>query len=164
MKSIEQRRSIYNDGDPQTDMKPSLGADGETIQKGDFHTLDNNLNNDNYGAKERTAAISGVGFNWKQFELEEPNYLSHLCWRGQNPIDNYNALSDCGFIACTDNQLQVFHLCHSIDHDEDSQNLTFSHLQTIDAYESKVVNMCTMVDYDHVVTCSREPVIKMFNI
>jgi hypothetical protein len=50
---------------------------------------------------------------------------------------------------------------HSVDHDTDGRNLSFAHLQTIEAH-SKVVNMCCMLDYNNVITCSREPDIKMF--
>ena len=55
------------------------------------------------------------------------------------------------------------HVTHAVDHDSDRQNLQIDLLQSIECH-SKVVNMCAMVDYDRVVTCSREPIIKMWNL
>ena len=55
------------------------------------------------------------------------------------------------------------HVTHAVDHDTDRTNLQIDLLQSIECH-SKVVNMCCMVDYDRVVTCSREPVIKLWNL
>lgn len=55
------------------------------------------------------------------------------------------------------------HVTHAVDHDTDKTNLQIDLLQSITCH-SKVVNMCTMLDYDRVVTCSREPVIKLWNL
>ena len=55
------------------------------------------------------------------------------------------------------------HVTHAVDHDSDRTNLQIDLLQTIDCH-SKVVNMCSMLDYDRVVTCSREPIIKLWSL
>ena len=52
---------------------------------------------------------------------------------------------------------------HAVDHDTDSRNLSFDVLQSVPCH-TKIVNMCTMYDYDRVITCSREPIIKMHDL
>lgn len=68
-----------------------------------------------------------------------------------------------GFITVADNSIHVMHVTHAVDHDSDRTNLQIDLLQSIECH-TKVVNMCCMVDYDRVVTCSREPIIKMWNL
>ena len=68
-----------------------------------------------------------------------------------------------GFITVADNSIHVMHVTHAVDHDSDSMNLQIDLLQTIECH-SKVVNMCSMLDYDRVVTCSREPIIKLWSL
>ena len=91
--------------------------------------------------------------------------MSHLCWRGPNPNDN--AQISNGFIACTDESIQLFHVSYSVDHDSETdvqkQTIDLNHFQTIQCHP-KVVNMCTMLDYNRVITCSRDPVIKLWNV
>ena len=55
------------------------------------------------------------------------------------------------------------HVTHAVDHDTDKSNLQIDLLQSIECH-SKVVNMCCMVDYDRVLTCSREPVVKLWGL
>ena len=55
------------------------------------------------------------------------------------------------------------HVTHAVDHDMDSENLQIDLLQSIECH-SKPVNMCVMVDYDRVLTCSREPTIKLWSL
>ena len=60
--------------------------------------------------------------------------------------------------------MHVFHIANSVDDHENPQNLTFNCLQTLEDCHDKVVNECAMLDYDRVVTCSREPIVKIFDI
>lgn len=55
------------------------------------------------------------------------------------------------------------HVTHAVDHDSDSQNMQIDLLQSIECH-AKPVNMCVMVDYDRVLTCSREPTIKLWSL
>jgi len=101
-------------------------------------------------------------FSWTRFELEAPDFVTYLCWRGVNPIENYNNQSN-GFLVCAEESVHVFHITHAVDHDTDKKNLSLELLQSIKAHD-KSVNMCTMLDYDRFFSCSRDPVIKLFNL
>ena len=68
-----------------------------------------------------------------------------------------------GFITVADNFIHVMHVTHAVDHDSDRTNLQIDLLQSIECHP-KIVNMCTMIDYNRVVTCSRDPVIKMWSL
>ena len=63
-----------------------------TLEEGDFHTLDDHLkpNQDpqkNSAAAEQISSNSGgIVFSWERFDLETPNYVNYICWRGLNPM------------------------------------------------------------------------------
>ena len=146
-----------------------------TIQDGDFHTIEqvgagNAVANPKGNFERQSIIFSARGqpgqFDWSKFELTEPNYVNYLCWRGQNPNDNFPSASNA-FIACADDSLQVFHVSYSVSHDSETdlqrQEIDLNHLQTIKVHP-KVINMCAMLDYNRVVTCSREPIIKLWDL
>lgn len=58
----------------------------------------------------------------------------------------------------------MFHISHSVDDTDNKFNLSFDHLQTLEEAHNKVVNDCCMLDWDRVLTCSRDPVIKLFDL
>ena len=67
-------------------------------------------------------------------------------------------------MAVADQNIHMFHISHSVDDTDNPTNLSFNHLQTLENIYEKPVNDCTMLDYDRVITCSRDPVIKMFDL
>ena len=58
----------------------------------------------------------------------------------------------------------MFHISHSVDDNENKTNLNFNCLQSLNECHEKTLKECAMLDYDKVVTCSREPIIKIFDI
>lgn len=62
-------------------------------------------------------------------------------------------------IICADNDIHIL----SVDKIESSNRLRFSLIKTISCHE-KIVNMCCMVSQTKVATCSREPIIKIFDL
>ena len=88
-----------------------------------------------------------IVYDWKG--RTRPEYIYYLC-----------AMPGENFIACTDNQVQIFHL----DDDSNGDNTySFNHKLSIDAH-SKIVNMCDIYKGTNVFTCSREPIIKLFDL
>jgi WD40 repeat protein len=95
--------------------------------------------------------------------MDAPNYVNFICARGDEL--NYNGAG--GFIACADNSIHVFAVGPVVEddhaHEEDKERLAISHLQSIECH-SKIVNQCCMVDQHKVITCSREPIVKLFDL
>ena len=46
-------------------------------------------------------ALASNSFSWQRFELETPNYVNYICWRGLNPLGDTNSQFN-GFIAVAD--------------------------------------------------------------
>lgn len=81
--------------------------------------------------------------DWDLFKLSQPNFISYIC-----PTGNGNQL-----LVCAENTLYHF--------DIDAETSSFSFIGSFDSH-FKVVNMCTMLTTDKVISCSREPVIKLY--
>ncbi len=93
---------------------------------------------DNFAGKDRSR------LDWDQWKLNHPNFITYLCPTGVKDQ----------FIVCAEN---------SIFHFEIDQSGNFNHLGNFESHP-KVVNMCSMLSQSKILTCSRDPVIKLYDL
>ena len=119
----------YGDGtlDANNVSKNTIPTKQTLPKNGEFHTLEGQPMLQDQPVL--SIAATGVNredgqsnFSWQRFELETPNYVTQICWRGLNPMGDTSTQSN-GFIAVADNAIHVMHVTHAVDHDSDRTNM-----------------------------------------
>eukprot|EP00347_Sterkiella_histriomuscorum_P012760 403367326 len=124
----------YEDEDNLT--KSNKNADGNQEQFG---------NNDDFVNRDRACKI-----DWEGIGIQQPNFVNFI-----TPITNQGDSTNNQFLVSAENAVHQF--------DINSKTGIFEHLGTVIPHD-KTINMTTMLNQELFLVCSRDPIVRMFEL
>ncbi|CDW81448.1 wd repeat-containing protein 31 [Stylonychia lemnae] len=133
--------NLMNDPNANDDYEKNYEGEGdENFTKGNPPNF--TTNQDNFAGKDRPGRLE-----WENFGLLQPNFISYICPVLDTPDSNK-------FLICAEFLIHYF--------DVEQKTGAFNHIGSLKSHD-KVVNMCTPVNEQLFISCSRDPIIKLYN-